>query len=154
MTESAMEDPGYKLLIPVDGSENSTRAVKQAARLAKTGAVAGIDLLHVQPPLLYIEMLIGSQQTVIEQWSNKQGREATEAAARLLGEVGVAFELHFESGEVAETIVAHAARCACDLIIMGTRGMGAHLTRVTGTWAGSVATKVIHLAQVPVTLVK
>jgi nucleotide-binding universal stress UspA family protein len=38
----------------------------------------------------------------------------------------------------------------CDAIVMGTRGMGA----VSGLVLGSVATKVIHLADVPVTLVK
>ena len=150
VTELDMGNPAYKLLIPVDGSENSTRAVKQVIRLAKSGAVAGIDVLHVQRPLLYVEILIGPQQKVVDQWANKQGREATEAAARLLGEAGVPFELHVESGEVAETIVSHAARHSCDLIIMGTRGMGA----IGNLVLGSVATKVIHLADVPVTLVK
>lgn len=150
MMETDVEKFRYKLLIPVDGSENSTRAVQQAIRLAKTGAVAGVDLLHVQPPLLYVELLIGPQQKLIDQWSNKQGRAATVTASTSLAEAGVAFELHVDSGDIADTIVAHAAVHNCDLIVMGTRGMGA----IGNLVLGSVATKVIHLAQIPVILVK
>ena len=150
MTESDMEKFRYKLVVPVDGSENSTRAVQQAIRLVKTGAVARVDLLHVQPSLLYVELLIGPQQKVIDQWTNEQGRAATATASTLLAEAGVVFELNFESGEVADTIVAHAAVHGCDLIVMGTRGMGA----IGNLVLGSVATKVIHLAQITVMLVK
>lgn len=150
MTETDVKEFRYKLLIPVDGSENSNRAVQQAIRLAKTGAVAGVDLLHVQPPLLYVELLMGPQQKVIDQWTNKQGRAATVTASSLLAEGGTAFELYVESGEVADTIVAHVTLYSCDLIVMGTRGVGA----IGNLVLGSVATKVINLAQIPVILVK
>jgi nucleotide-binding universal stress UspA family protein len=53
-------------------------------------------------------------------------------------------------GAAAEVIVAYAAEQGCDAIVMGTRGMGA----VAGVVMGSVAQKVVHLASVPVTLVK
>jgi nucleotide-binding universal stress UspA family protein len=50
----------------------------------------------------------------------------------------------------AEVIANFAARTRCAEIIMGTRGLG----RIRGLLLGSVTTKVIHLAAVPITLVK
>jgi nucleotide-binding universal stress UspA family protein len=51
---------------------------------------------------------------------------------------------------VAPTLVKHAASKGCDMIYMGTRG----LTATSGLLLGSVATRVLHLARVPVVLVK
>lgn len=140
----------YKVLVPVDGSDNSLRAMKQVIRLAQTGASISVDLLHVQPPLLYIEVLLAQQQEIIDHWSNKQAHEATAAAATLFNKADVAFELHIEAGEAPEAIATHAARHACDLIVMGTRGMSA----IGNLMLGSVAMKVLHLSKIPVTPVK
>lgn len=53
-------------------------------------------------------------------------------------------------GPVAETIARIALEQNCDGIVMGTRGLGA----VAGALLGSVASQVVHLSDVPVTLVK
>ena len=53
-------------------------------------------------------------------------------------------------GPVAETLVRRADELGCTGIVMGTRGMGA----VGNLLLGSVATKVVHLTRLPVTLVK
>ena len=47
-------------------------------------------------------------------------------------------------------ITRKAEELNCDAIIMGTRGMGALGNLVMG----SIATKVVHLTRLPVTLVK
>jgi nucleotide-binding universal stress UspA family protein len=53
-------------------------------------------------------------------------------------------------GDAAPEIARAAARTNCESIVMGSRGMGA----VKNLVLGSTATKVIHLATVPVTIVK
>jgi nucleotide-binding universal stress UspA family protein len=62
----------------------------------------------------------------------------------------VVHAVHLERGELPEAIEAIARRIGCDLIVMGTRGMGAAGNLVLG----SVATGVIRCADRPVTLVK
>lgn len=58
--------------------------------------------------------------------------------------------LPVDGSQSAQHIAEFASENACDEIIMGTRGMGA----VGNLVLGSVATKVVHLATVPVTLVR
>jgi nucleotide-binding universal stress UspA family protein len=68
----------------------------------------------------------------------------------VLDEAGVAYEEAVVVGPVAPTIAKYAEDQGCDLIIMGTRGLGS----VTGMVLGSIATKVLSLVNIPVTLVK
>lgn len=63
---------------------------------------------------------------------------------------GVQFRVRTELGPISETIDRVAREAHADQIVMGTRGLG----RLRGLLLGSVATGVIHLARIPVTLVK
>ena len=62
----------------------------------------------------------------------------------------LAIYLHQPGPDRRHSIVSCAETLGCDGIVMGTRGMGA----IGNLVAGSVATKVIHLTKLPVTLVK
>ena len=57
---------------------------------------------------------------------------------------------HVLVGPVAEALVKHAKDKRCDLIYIGTRGMSA----LGKALVGSTATKVLHISDVPVLLVK
>ena len=139
-----------KVLLPVDGSENSNRAVKHLIHLIKNLGAMEVHGVNVQPELLYIDILLKPRQEIIDAWSHKAGGDASRSACALLDEAGIPYVLEFASGEVAEAIVRHAQRCQCDMIVMGTRGIGT----VANLVLGSVANKVMHLANIPVTLVK
>jgi len=62
----------------------------------------------------------------------------------------VGFETLSKAGQPAEAIAQVARDKSIEHIVMGTRGLG----RIQGLVMGSVAMKVIHLAQVPITLIK
>jgi nucleotide-binding universal stress UspA family protein len=68
---------------------------------------------------------------------------------RVLDDAGVAYEAVRLVGPIAETIVEHATKVGADMIFMGTRGM----TALANVALGSVTTRVLHLAHVPVLLV-
>ena len=57
---------------------------------------------------------------------------------------------HVEIGDPGETIASYASAHGCDEIVMGTGGIGT----IGNLLVGSVATKVIQLANMPVMLVK
>ena len=79
-----------------------------------------------------------------------RGGDALQSARALLDAAKVNFVPQVLIGPVAETIARIALEQNCDGIVMGTRGLGA----VAGALLGSVASQVVHLSDVPVTLVK
>lgn len=141
-----------KMLVPVDGSSNSIRAVKFAIAEAKHGS-ATIHLLNVVAPFDDYGMMkayISRQQR--DKLMKERATAILKRAAMPIGKAGLAFKLHVEEGEgdVADRIAGAARRLRCASIVMGTRGMGSLGNLVLG----SIATKVIHATTIPVTLVK
>ena len=138
------------ILVPVDGSESSHRALQHAIDLGSRVGKAQIHLLNVQPPILSGEVVMFVGQATISKFHQEESEHALNHARALLHQSGLAYSAHAKVGHIAETIARTAKELGCDLIIMGTRGMGPLGNLVLG----SVATQVIHLAKVPVTLVK
>jgi nucleotide-binding universal stress UspA family protein len=132
------------ILVPVDGSENSSRAVRFAIRLHRGFAPLGIYLLYVRVPSLNIpdDPRRGEPDHAIPD-------HALASAKAMLDAAGVPYSSDVARGFVGSTIVAYAREHGCESIVMGTRGMGS-----TGELLGSIARQVVLLAEVPVTLVK
>jgi len=140
----------HKILLPVDGSESSVRAAHHVASIAKCMKDLEVHLINVQPlgdDWMVRRMIKRDELAKMEQeWAES----AIAPIRAVLGTTGVACVDHVVQGEVAETIARLARELACDQIVMGTRGHGA----LRDLFLGSVAIKVLHLANVPVTLVK
>jgi nucleotide-binding universal stress UspA family protein len=104
----------------------------------------------VQLPVVSGDVRMFIKQQDINDYYRDKAEEVLAPARRMLEAAGLPYAAHIGIGQPAETIVAHQVDKLCELIIMGSRGLGA----VSGLVMGSVATKVVHLANVPVTLVK
>jgi nucleotide-binding universal stress UspA family protein len=141
-----------KLLVAVDGSPASLRAVEMAISFAKQRTASTIILLNVQSQtMLNLAEGIGFMSAAwIEDEEDRLGEEALGKAVAACDAAGIPFAVRGERGAPAETIERVACEEGVDHIIMGTRGLGS----VRGLLAGSVATQVLHLVHVPVTLVK
>ena len=141
-----------KLLVQVDGSEHSGNTIDYLLKNInwyKDGVE--IHLLNVQRPMPYgqrVSSVIGHDK--INQYHHDEGMAALKSVMQKLDAANVKYHYHVGVGDEAETIVKYAKEKGCDQIFMGTRGMGS----VSNLLLGSVATKVIHLAEVPVVLVK
>ena len=140
-----------KVLVPVDGSKNSDRAVAYAINfIANSKAPVELHVLNVQLPIVSGGVRMFFKHDEIEAYYQDSGQEALRAARERLDQAGQGYVQHVSVGSLGETIVAYAKEHRCDHIVMGTRGLGA----MSGMVLGSVASKVIYLAEVPVTLVK
>lgn len=139
-----------KLLVPVDGSENSLRLVEYLIKwLGRLAEPVDLHLINVQPSLHGdVGMFLSSEQ--IRDYHHDEGIEALRAARDILDAAGVLYTFHISVGDPAEVIVQFAHDQQCDQIVMGTRGLGG-LARLL---LGSVASRVIQLADVPVMLIK
>ena len=139
-----------KALVPIDGSESSLRALRHLLALRQLGLAAEIHLLNVQPPLAsgHAKMFISTQD--FNRYCQEEAQGLLAGARALLDGEGVAHWHHIVIGHAGETIVRFAREQQMEAIFMGTRGMSA----ISDLVMGSVANKVVHLAHVPVTLVK
>ncbi len=137
-------------LIPVDGSEYAERAVKHAIRLIGGTQPAEIHLLNVRYPVDAWEVKRFLTEEEIDKMHLDKGTAHLQSARALLDAGGLIYSAHVETGPIAETIIERATDLGCDAIIMGTHGRG----MLSNLLMGSIAIKVIALAQIPVTLVK
>ncbi|WP_322998356.1 universal stress protein [Castellaniella sp.] len=138
------------ILVPVDGSASSLHAVEFALQAVRGRDDIALHVLTVQAPIISGNVRRFISAETIADYYQDEGRQALQAAKTVLDESGVAYQAHIQVGPIAETIHRFAGEHGCGLIVMGTRGLGS----VTGLLMGSVATKVLSLADVPVTLVK
>ena len=140
-----------KILIPVDGSDNALRAVRHIVdHRSQFCEPIEVHLLNVQSPIASgsVKMFISRQQ--LNDYHRDEGMAALKEARAFVDRAGLPFHHHIGVGEIAPTIADYAKEKNCQQIVMGTHGRGG----LAGMLLGSVATKVIHLAEMPVLLVK
>jgi nucleotide-binding universal stress UspA family protein len=139
-----------KILVPVDGSVASEHAVLRVIRVAQHGIKADVHLLHVAAPLPLEDIPELAKPGLVGRLSADEADRAFDKSQRLLAEAGVQYSARAVAGDPAQEIALYCDVHACDEIVMGTRGLGP----MKDLLLGSVATKVLHLVKVPVTLVK
>lgn len=140
----------WKVLLAVDGSENALHAVAHSIKRVSASKDGGlIHLVNVQHPLHGgVSTFIDAGQ--IKQYHQEEGMKALADARRMLDDAGAPYQFHLFVGDPAEVIARYAKEQNCDEIIIGTHGQ----TALTSLFMGAVSTKVVHLAEVPVLLVK
>lgn len=140
-----------KVLIAVDGSEAALRAVSFVITQAAYHPHLQINLINVQePPPAQVRFESGLTDQEWDVSHQQAGRLALANAEQALDQAKRRFNSHVAIGQPVHEIVERARELGCNQIVMGTRGMSALGSLVLG----SVATRVVHLAQCPVTLVK
>jgi nucleotide-binding universal stress UspA family protein len=143
----------HKILVAVDGSEHSERAVRYLIGLIQDGGLLGgnveVYLVNVQP-LLPTRIAHAMSEDELDSYYGDKSAEDSQKAVELLQQEGIAFTFQTVQGDAASQIVACSQSLGCDSIILGSHGNGF----LAGIFLGSVAAKVIQLSDIPITLVK
>ena len=141
-----------KLLLPIDGSDVSLRAVDHViAKMQWYKGGVELHLINVQPPLPgggQVWSLVGAGQA--QSYHKEEGLKALQPAQDKLDAAGITYQRHVAVGDAATVITDYAQQQGVGQIVMGTRGHGA----VARALLGSVATKVLETSAIPVVLVK
>lgn len=139
------------LLVAIDGSDNAERAIDHVIRQApRCREPVEVHLLNVQLPLVGVNIKLFVSREDLNAYYHDEGMAALKRAREKLEAAKIRYAFHIGVGDPAKVIVQYAEDKHCEQIVMGTRGMGT----VSNLVLGSVASKVIHLAKVPVPLVK
>ena len=147
-----------KVLVPLDGSKNSIRALSFAINLSKF-TKSKIAILHVLPTdvssLSIVELMkpLSSIQTRgYEAKLVKHGERIIETAIKRCKQNRIGSSSKIIKGNPGYDTIkyAHNKKNSIDLIIMGSRGEG-HAEEIL---LGSVSYHVVHKSKVPVMIVK
>lgn len=134
------------ILVPVDGSEGSDRAVTQAIAMAEA-CEAKLNFLYVAN-INQLAINACLSDAILEAVT-KAGNVILERVMEMVP-TGIAKEAFSETGSPAVVILDFAAERRPDLIVMGSRGLGV----VKGVLLGSVSQYVVEQSKCPVLVVK
>jgi len=141
-----------RILVAVDGSKHSLVAVQSLIDHAdwyrRKPEVILVTVHLPVPRLPRMGLAVGRNQ--IQKYYQDEGDARLAAAKRKLDAAGIRFTAQVLVGPVAESIVNLAKQKRCDVIYIGTRGM----TEIGNAILGSTASKVLHISNTPVLLVK
>lgn len=144
-----------KMVVPVDGSDTSWRALSQAVELGVKFAGSEVIVLTVIQPYNNAAFLaVPLDHNVISQSNadmERIGNEVLKQAREIVGPNypgKVSFEM--EVGHPSERILAVTKESGADAIIIGSRG----LSGIAEFFLGSVSSKISQYANVPVLIVK
>lgn len=139
------------ILLPVDGSELSLYETRFALRLVREGLAASFVLANVQEPASFYEIVTArNDPALLAGVARGAGEDMIAPAARLLEDAGVAFATAVVTGEPVQAMLELIEVHRCDLVVIGSRAPGP----LRAALEGSTAARLVHVAPVPVLLVK
>lgn len=137
-----------KILIPVDGSAGSDKAVRFAIFLAE-GKQTEIILLNVQSSYNTPNIKLFFSQEQILSFQEEASKEVLDHTLEITNIPSITVRTLVRTGDPGKEICAEAKASFADFIVMGYRGLGS----VKRSIMGSVATHVLHETTCPVVIV-
>lgn len=145
----------FRVLIAVDGSEHTARAIDAVGKMARSCGDLEATLVHVSPgvlldPWFYEGYTADSIRKLLDDQRRQQDSVLARATEQALARNIKLAQPVRGHGPIAKEIVNVAKQQQVDQIAMGTRGLGA----VASMLMGSVAQQVLIHSPVPVLLVR
>ncbi|HEV2608693.1 MAG TPA: universal stress protein [Noviherbaspirillum sp.] len=139
------------VLLLVDGSACSNKAVEYVAsnpNLLQNSD--GLHLLHVHfpAPRGLARSIVG--EDAVNNHYEQESATALKPAEEILRKNGIHYVSTFTVGDIPEQVDAYVKKHGIGMIVMGSHGHGGFKSFVTG----SVTTKVLTMASVPVLVVR
>ena len=127
------------ILVGVDGSESSKKALKKAVELAKTlGAKLNIVAVVKPIELAAIDYIPPEDIEQYEMEQIEKVKPCLKEAADFARENGIEPAVKILEGEPAEELMDYADENNCDLIVVGYRGKGGFKKLLLGSTAGNL----------------
>jgi nucleotide-binding universal stress UspA family protein len=142
------------ILVPIDGSATSERALEEALRLARQSSqVPQLELLYVIEIILFPDSEIYFNYAELQKIMRASGEKILAQAEKKVRQAGVAVQtrlLEADGERIASVIVEEGRRWPADLIVIGTHGRSG-FSRIL---FGSVAEGIVRTAHIPVLLIR
>jgi nucleotide-binding universal stress UspA family protein len=135
-----------QILVPLDGSSNSFRGLDVAIHMAKQchATITGLYVVGINKPQ------INEQITPLEKILLEHAQKIMKKAKLQAAKAGILFFDRISYGDSGKRIVDVVRRKNFDLVVIGSRGMGA----AKEIFLGSTSNFVLHKSKKPVLIVK
>lgn len=137
-----------KILVPLDGSQNSIRGFDMAISLARQfqASIVGLCVIYAASSSEF------RGTSSVEKGSYEKVQKFMNAAKTKAAQKGIAFDEKISYGDVGYHIVkfAHDKKNNIDMIVIGSKGRG----RAGRMIFGSTSHHVLHASNLPVLIVK
>jgi len=137
-----------KILLAVDGSEQALHAAKVAGDLVRSVKASELRIVIAYEPVPAYLGEPNLQNTINARMNESQ--DVLHEAETMVGEIPAEIHSELIEGQIADAIINVAETRNCDLIVMGSRGLG----RLAGALLGSNSQKVVSEAPCPVLIVR
>ena len=137
------------VLVPVDGSDNSYRALDAALLLTeKLGSSITVVNVIEQVPITHIE----SEKLLSEllEAYKKENQEILSKCSNIATQKGLSIKTLLLQGNPASVILDYSKKEKFDLVIVGSRGMGKFKQLILG----SVSSKIVHHSPCAILLIR
>ena len=150
MEEKEMYQRKAKILVAVDGSENSIRALKEAKNYAKEmeAELTILTVLEQKTPRHY--SMSGKEIAYFLEKQEETGNKVLEEAVGYFKNYEAPVHSLLKKGDPANEILKVIDSVDFNLVIMGNRGLGAF----TRTLLGSVSNKIVNHSDTNVLIVR
>jgi nucleotide-binding universal stress UspA family protein len=137
-----------RILVAIDGSNNSLEALEEAVKLAEV-LHCTIILVNVQPSFHTIHSRLFIKEKHIKEYQQELFHDVTRSAVQYLQSQEIDYEGVLKIGDPVQQICDLAEELNVKYILMGSRGMGL----VRGTVLGGVSNGVLHESHIPILII-
>ena len=137
------------ILVPIDGSDNSYRAL-DAALLLSEKLGSNITVVHVMEEIPITH--IGSEKMLNEllEAYKKENQDILLKCTEIANQKGLTIKTFLLQGNAATAILDYNKKEKFDLVIMGSRGLGKFKELILG----SVSSKIVHHSPCAILLIR
>jgi nucleotide-binding universal stress UspA family protein len=135
-----------KILVCCDGSKHSDKAIKLSCDIAKKYD-SDLTIIYVVDKTIKSDVFAGSEYTKI---LRKYAQDTILRAQRLAKSQGIEPNVIIKEGNVSEQIIQYSKKSKTELVVVGSKGLGAVLRFMLG----SVSTKIANHSLCSVLIVK
>jgi nucleotide-binding universal stress UspA family protein len=132
------------VLCPVDFSEHSAAALRDAVALARPGG--SVHVLYVNDPLLVTTAAIALGDRSLAATSREELSKFVRESIHVRSASASGIRCHVAKGNPARIIAAAAGKLHCDVIVMGTHG----LSGIDKVIVGSTTERVLRRSSIPI----
>jgi nucleotide-binding universal stress UspA family protein len=140
------------ILVALDGSEGSRKALDIAVQLAKDQG-ARCTMCTVVDIVSAASSMTFATGDIVNEWIatlNQDARQIESEAIAKYADSGVTIDTHVLEGYPSSALLDVAKKTSADLIVMGSHGR----TGLKRMWLGSVAESVVREATIPVLIAR